>query len=150
MMQVEAMNVPEKEISVRIYYADTDFSGVVYHARYLEFLEKGRTEWLRTLGLSHKDLLPQQNCSDSRQGLVFAVRHMNIDFIKSASIDDFLIVRTKAEQVRGARLFMKQSILRQEKNELMVLLEAAVEIVLMNQNGHPRRFPKDWLEKFFS
>ena len=83
-------------ISVRIYYEDTDFSGFVYHAAYLKFFERGRTEFLRELGVHHAEL--------AEQGVAFAVRRMEIDFEAAARIDDLLTVETAVEGGSGARL----------------------------------------------
>ena len=80
------MSFERSELSVRVYYEDTDFSGRVYHASYLRFLERGRTEWLRGQGMTHQDLA-------ATSGIVFAVRSMQIDFLGPARIDDLLCCR---------------------------------------------------------
>ncbi len=114
---------------LRVYYEDTDFSGLVYHASYLRFLERGRTEWLRALGVNQSD-------SHATVALAFVVRKMRIDFIKPAKMDDILRVETQLGLVGGASLTLIQRILR-EKTEL---LTAEVKIAVV-QNGVPKRLP---------
>jgi len=93
---------------VRVYYEDTDFSGVVYHASYLRFMERARTELLRALGLTQSALLqPGQG-----QALVFAVRRMTIDFLKPARMDDLLEIDTAVISVGGASVELSQHIYR--------------------------------------
>ena len=116
---------------VRIYYEDTDFSGVVYHANYLRFFERGRTEYLRELGLSQADLR-----SEGGQTLAFAVCQMTIDFHKPARMDDEITVETTCSDIRGASLVLDQRILRRED----VLVTAAVKVALVGE-GRARRLP---------
>src|SRR3954466_16394078 len=91
-------------IKARVYFADTDFSGVVYHARYLEFLERGRSDYLRLTGVHHTEL------ADGKHGeqIVWVARRMEIDFRIPARIDDILTVDTRTETISGARIFMAQ------------------------------------------
>jgi len=126
--------------TARVYYADTDFSGVVYHARYLEFFERGRSDFLRLAGVHHTEL------ADGKHGekLVWVVRRMEIDFKGSAKIDDILTIDTVTENVSGARIFMAQKISRGEQ----VLVEAKIEAAIVSENGRPRRFPKEWIAAF--
>ena len=124
----------------RVYYEDTDFTGVVYHARYLQFFERGRTDYLRLCGIHHAAL----DAGDHGERLAWIVRRMEIDFKSPARIDDVLTIETRTEAVSGARIVMCQVILR----ELVVLCEARVEAVLINGEGKPRRFPKGWVQKF--
>ena len=125
---------------VRVYYADTDFSGVVYHARYLEFFERGRSDFLRLAGVHHTEL------AEGKHGekLVWVVRRMEIDFRQPARIDDILTVDTVTENVSGARIFMAQQIRRGDE----VLVEARIEAAIISESGRPRRFPKEWMEAF--
>lgn len=132
-------------ITARVYYADTDFSGVVYHARYLEFFERARTEFLRYFGISHKELLKDQN-SQTEESVFFAVHHMSIDFKSSAHIDDFLRIETNVVETKGARCLMEQKIFQEETEKLLVT--AFVEIILMNQKNRPKRFPRKWADSF--
>jgi acyl-CoA thioester hydrolase len=124
----------------RVYYADTDFSGVVYHARYLEFLERGRSDYLRLAGVRHTELLEGQR-SDK---IVWIVRHMEIDFIKPARMDDVLTIDTRTEKVSGARIFMAQEIRRGGET----LIAAKVEAAIIGENGRPKRFPAEWIAAF--
>lgn len=114
---------------VRVYFEDTDFSGNVYHAQYLKFLERARTEWLRARGVHHSGLV--------REGLVFAVRHMDISFDAAATIDDLLSVETQVAELSGARVTLVQVLKRGDK----VLCRARVVVVLVNARGKPTRLP---------
>ncbi len=124
----------------RVYVADTDFSGVVYHARYLEFFERGRSEFLRDIGLNNGMLAEGVN----REKLFFVVRHMEINFLRPAKIDDLLMIKTRINCVRGARFFMDQHIVRDD----VVLANAKVEIAVINVQGKPRRLPEDFFRQF--
>jgi len=117
------------ELAVRVYYEDTDFSGRVYHASYLRFLERGRTEWLRKQGLSHRELA-------AASGLVFGVRSMQIDFLAPARIDDLLIVETHAATARGASMEFRQRVVLDGK-----ALVAATVLVAAIRDGRPARLP---------
>ena len=114
---------------VRIYYEDTDFSGNVYHAAYLKFFERGRTEFLRDEGIHHSEL--------AGQGIAFAVRSMIIEFDDAAHIDDLLTVVTEVGAVSGARLTLDQTILR----DGVVLTRARVIVVAIKTSGGPARMP---------
>jgi acyl-CoA thioester hydrolase len=122
--------------AVRIYYEDTDFSGNVYHAAYLKFFERGRTEFLRAHGIGHAEL--------AKQGLAFAVRSMSIEFDAAAHIDDLLTVTTEVAAVSGARLTLDQAILRDEG----VLTRAKVEVVAIKTSGGAARMPKTLIERY--
>jgi acyl-CoA thioester hydrolase len=128
------------QLMARVYYADTDFSGVVYHARYLEFFERGRSDFLRLAGVHHTEL------ADGKHGekIVWVVRRMEIDFRASAKIDDILTIETRTQDISGARITMAQQLKRGDE----VLVEAKVEAAIIGENGRPRRFPKDWIEAF--
>lgn len=118
----------------RIYYADTDFSGFVYHARYLEFLERGRSDYLRLAGIRHTAL------AAGDQPLVWVVRQMTIQFLSPARMDDVISINTITEEISGARIVMAQTILRGVDR----LISAKVEAAVVTPEGKPRRFPKDW------
>jgi acyl-CoA thioester hydrolase len=124
----------------RVYYADTDFSGVVYHARYLEFLERGRSDYLRLAGVRHTELLEGQR----GEKIVWIVRRMEIDFIRPARMDDVLTIDTRTEKISGARIFMAQEIRRGDE----ALIAAKVEAAIIGENGRPKRFPKEWIAAF--
>jgi acyl-CoA thioester hydrolase len=127
-------------LKTRVYYADTDFSGVVYHARYLEFLERGRSDFLRLSGVHHTELM------DGKHGerIVWVVRRMEIDFHSPARIDDILTVETRAEKISGARIFMAQRLMRDDE----LLVAAKVEAAIIGELGRPKRFPKEWIAAF--
>lgn len=121
----------------RVYYADTDFSGVVYHARYLEFLERGRSDFLRLQGVRHSELM-------SGERVAWVVRRMEILFRQPARMDDVLTIDTATERMSGARIFMGQRIHRAETT----LIEAKVEVATIGADGRPRRFPQSWIDAF--
>ena len=123
----------------RVYFEHTDFSGVVYHARYLDFLEHGRSDYVRLLGVHHRDL-QEGAYGDS---LAFAVHRMEIDFRNAARIDDVLTIETDRGRLQGARLTFDQRISRDEQP----IINALVTVVLVNREGKPRRFPPALLEK---
>lgn len=127
-------------LHARVYYADTDFSGVVYHARYLEFFERGRSDFLRLAGVHHTEL------ADGKHGekLVWVVKRMEIEFRQPARIDDVLTIDTWTERLSGARIFMAQRISRGDT----ALVEAKVEAAIISGSGRPRRFPREWIEAF--
>lgn len=95
---------------VRVYYEDTDAGGVVYYANYLKFMERARTEWLRTRGLDQDVLLKEQD-------LVFAVRSLSIDYIRPARLDDLLQVRVTVSKLRRASIVFEQTINRVHNSE---------------------------------
>ena len=118
-------------LPVRVYYEDTDFTGVVYHANYLRYFERGRSEFLRLTGVSHTHLRALD------QPMAFVVVRMTIDYRKAARIDDALIVRTQYQSIRKARLHVRQTLMR----GLDVIAEAAEEIACIDLDGRPRRPP---------
>lgn len=124
-------------LEIRVYYEDTDFSGVVYHARHLHFFERGRTEALRACGVSHSDLLARA------EPLAFAVRRMTTDWVAPARIDDLLRVTTTFKDVRGARMMIAQEIRRGDA----LIATADVEAACMNLDGRPRRLPAEILDR---
>jgi acyl-CoA thioester hydrolase len=124
----------------RVYYADTDFSGVVYHARYLEFLERGRSDFLRLAGVHHTELIEGKH----GERIVWVVRHMEIDFVQPARIDDILTVETRTDSISGARIVMAQELKRGED----LLVRARVEAAIIGEGGRPKRFPKEWIAAF--
>ena len=118
----------EHVLPVRVYYEDTDFTGVVYHANYLRYFERGRSDFLRMAGVSHTDLLAHD------QPTAFVVTRMEIDFRKPARIDDALLVRTTYDEARGPRLAISQRIVRGDE----VIAQAAVSAAGISLDGRPR------------
>jgi len=127
-------------LMARVYFADTDFTGVVYHARYLVFLERGRSDFLRLSGVHHTEL------AEGKHGerLSWVVRRMEIDFRQPARIDDIITVDTQVEGISGARIFMRQKLTRGPD----LLVEARVEAAIVGASGKPRRFPREWVPIF--
>jgi acyl-CoA thioester hydrolase len=115
-------------LPVRVYYEDTDFSGAVYHANYLKFCERARSDCLRLLGIHHHRL--------DRMG--FVVRRLVCDFLKPARIDDLLEVETRFRELSGARIEISQTVKRARE----ALFSAHVTVALVDLNGRPKRLPK--------
>src|SRR5262249_37952736 len=120
---------------VRVYYEDTDFSGVVYHASYLRFMERGRTNYLRLLGADQRALF--EETAKEAPGFAFVVRSMQIEFLKPARMDDLLDIVTAPQEVRGASVTLQQRVMRSEE----VLIEAAVQVAFVS-DGRARRIPE--------
>lgn len=115
---------------IRVYYEDTDLAGIVYYANYLRFIERARSEWIRTLGIDQKAL-------KADEGIVFAVRRIEADYLSPAHFDDELDVLTTTEAVTGARIVLKQEVQRAGET----LFVAQVTIVAIAETGHPARLP---------
>ncbi|SMX44084.1 tol-pal system-associated acyl-CoA thioesterase [Actibacterium lipolyticum] len=116
---------------VRVYYEDTDVAGIVYYANYFKFIERGRSEWVRELGLDQARM--------KKEGLFFAVRKVEADFLRPALYDDQLIVETVPEAVTGARCILMQRVLRGDE----VLFTARVTLVAVMESGYPAPIPAD-------
>ena len=112
-------------MAVRVYYEDTDFTGIVYHANYLRFMERGRTNYLRLIGADHRALFEQTE--QEAPGFAFVVRSMTIDYRKPARMDDVLTISTVPEEVKGASITLKQQCRRGEE----VLVEAHVRVAFV-------------------
>lgn len=127
-------------LPVRIYYEDTDFSGVVYHASYLRFMERGRSDFLRLAGVHHAEL------RDGALGepLFFAVARMEIEFRRPARIDDILEVSTWVTGVGGASFALAQSVAREGET----LIEAKVRAAVVNAEGRPHRLSAESRARF--
>ena len=123
------MAVPHT-IDFRVYYEDTDFSGFVYHANYLRFLERARTEMLRSLGITQSSLHREE------AGLVFVVTRLTIDYLKPARMDDTIVVATAVAEVRGPLLRLRQEVARAAE----ILVRAEVSIVAV-RGGRVVRLP---------
>jgi acyl-CoA thioester hydrolase len=132
-MTISDWGPPHGQIQIRVYYEDTDTSGIVYHANYLRFMERGRTELLRYIGQDHRSML------DADDPVAYAVRHMTLSFERPARIDDLLVVQTYVTGVTGARLMMRQRVLDQSGT---TLCSAEIEIACLSANGRPRRLPE--------
>jgi len=124
-------------LPVRVYYEDTDFTGVVYHANYLRYFERGRSDFLRLAGVHHNELLA------AAEPLGFAVNKMSLEFLRAARIDEALVVRTVFETMRGPRIFIAQELMRGGG----VLVKAQVEVCCISLTGRPRKPPAVLLER---
>ena len=127
------MATHEQRIPVRVYYEDTDFSGRVYHASYLRFFERGRTEWLRAFGLQHNVLAKSLD-------VAFAVVQIHVSFQAPAEIDDLLVVVTDIEAIRGPVLVFQQTILRDDRT----VAAGRIEVVTLKRN-RPTKPPNEIL-----
>jgi len=116
--------------TLRVYYEDTDLAGIVYYANYLKFIERARSEWVRGLGIDQAKLRTEQ-------GLVFAVRRVEADYLRPALFDDVLTVQTALADHSGARLVLDQAVLRGEQT----LFKARVTLACLTAMGAATRFP---------
>ncbi len=128
-------------LPVRVYFEDTDFSGLVYHGSYVRWCERGRSDFLRLLGGDHRRLI---DGSGSGEPAAFVVRRMSFDFRKPASIDEVLEVITKVKEVGAASLTLAQTVTR----EGSPLVEAEVTVVLVSVSGKPLRISATLREAF--
>jgi acyl-CoA thioester hydrolase len=122
-------------MAVRIYYEDTDFTGIVYHASYLRFMERGRTNYLRLIGADHRALF--EATEQEAPGFAFVVRSMAIDFLKPARMDDVLDIVTSPQDVKGASITLLQQCRRGEE----LLVEAHTRVAFISE-GRARPIPK--------
>lgn len=120
------------EFPIRVYYEDTDLAGIVYYANYLKFIERGRSEFIRALGVDQVAL-------KADHGIVFAVRRVEADYLRPAKFDDELTVTTALVAETGARIVMEQAVMRDGET----LFSATVTIVCLNEAGGPQRLPAD-------
>ena len=122
-------------LPIRVYYEDTDFSGVVYHASYLRFMERGRTNYLRLLGADQRALF--EEVAKEAPGFAFVVRSMTIDFRKPARMDDVLEIMTVPLEVKGASIVLHQRVTRDDE----LLVEATVQVAFVS-DGRAKPIPK--------
>ena len=119
-------------LPVHVYYEDTDLAGIVYYANYLKYIERGRTEWVRVLGIDQTRLRAEA-------GIVFAVRRVEADYLYPARFDDALEVTTELEEISGARIVLRQEVQR----DGTVIFAARVTLVALTDTGRPARLPAD-------
>ena len=117
---------------LRVYYEDTDLAGIVYYANYLKFIERGRSEWVRSRGVDQGRL-------KAETGIVFAVRRVEADYLRPAKFDDELVVTTELRSLGGARIDLWQEVLRGDER----LFTAAVTLVCLGAAGQATRLPAD-------
>lgn len=115
--------------AVRVYYEDTDLAGIVYYANYLKFIERARSEWVRDMGIDQLAM--------KAEGVVFAVRRVEADYLAPAKFDDTLVVETAIERGSAARLVLRQVVKRDET----ILFSGLVTIICMTAGGAPVRLP---------
>ena len=120
------------KFNLRVYYEDTDLAGIVYYANYLRFIERARTEWVRGMGIDQTEL-------KENEGIVFAVRRVEADYLNSAKFDDELVVETSPVQVTGARIVLQQDVKRDEE----VLFTSQVTLVALSDTGQAVRLPSN-------
>lgn len=124
-------------LAARVYFEDTDTAGIMYHAKYLHFLERGRTEYLRVAGIDHGAVV--------KAGLgAYAVTEMTIQWRRPARLDDVLTIETRLLQVRAAACRLAQAIIRDGE----LLAEATLTAAFLDPAGRPRRQPADWMTIF--
>jgi acyl-CoA thioester hydrolase len=133
----------EHRYTVRVYYEDTDAGGVVYHANYLRFAERARTEALRDLGVPHAEM-------SEKFGLIFMVRRVNLDYLAPARLDDLLVVATRTLAVKAASVELRQSFLRAQAGtdsagavQTLAIAEPLLACVRV-ADGRPARIPPRW------
>jgi acyl-CoA thioester hydrolase len=130
-------------LPVRVYFEDTDFSGLVYHASYLRWCERGRSDFLRLLGVRHADLIAP---GDGGEPAAFVVRRLEIDYLRPARIDDILEVTTECAEIGGAHILLAQRINRGDA----ALCKLQAKVVLISQSGRPMRLPAAARDAFAS
>lgn len=119
-------------LKLRVYYEDTDLAGIVYYANYLKFIERARTEWVEALGVDQVAL-------KARQGIVFAVRRVEADYLRPAKFADELVVETRLQSLGGARIVLEQVVLRGGER----LFASVVTLVCLAEDGHAARIPPE-------
>ncbi len=125
-----ARTAPHHRFDIRVYYEDTDMGGIVYHANYLKFIERARSDWVAGMGVD-------QRAMKEEGGLVFAVRRLECDYLLATRFDDRLEVLTDVQSVTGARLVLRQQVVRDGE----AVFAAIVTIVCVTDTGHPARLP---------
>ena len=126
----------EHHYPLRVFYEDTDFSGIVYYANYLRFFERARSSFFRLVGFEHAKLW------DAEDPLAFAIRKINLDYKKPARVDDHLTIVTTYDKIKGARLWVSQACYRGEE----LLVTGVSEAASISPEGRPKRMPKFMLE----
>ena len=124
-------------LNIRVYYEDTDFTGMVYHANYLRFFERGRSDFLRDAGVSHQNLLARETPA------AFTLTNVEVDYKRAAKVDDLLTIRTRSLGVKGVRMFFEQTCLRGDE----VIAEGRITAVMIHADGRPMRPIPDVVEQ---
>lgn len=124
-------------LEIRVYYEDTDFTGMVYHANYLRFFERGRSDFLRDAGVSHQSLLARDTPA------AFTLTNIEVDYKRAAKVDDLLRIRTRSLGVKGVRMYFQQTCFRGDE----VIAEGRVTAVMIHADGRPMRPIKEIVEQ---
>lgn len=124
-------------LNIRVYYEDTDFTGMVYHANYLRFFERGRSDFLRDAGVSHQNLLARETPA------AFTLTNVEVDYKAAAKVDDLLTIRTRCLGVKGVRMYFQQTCLRGDD----LIAEGRITAVMIHADGRPMRPIKDVVEQ---
>lgn len=125
-------DISAHRLPVRVYYEDTDLAGIVYYANYLKFIERGRSEWVRAMGVDQVALR-------ASHGIVFAVRRVEADYLRPGKFADDLTVTTRLREMGGARIVVEQEVLRGAER----LFTAVVTLVCLTDYGHAARIPAE-------
>ncbi|MEL7547557.1 MAG: YbgC/FadM family acyl-CoA thioesterase [Pseudomonadota bacterium] len=124
-------------LKIRVYYEDTDFTGMVYHANYLRFFERGRSDFLRDAGVSHQDLLSRDKPA------AFTLTNVEVDYKRAAKVDDLLSIRTRSLGVKGVRMYFDQTCLREDQ----IIAEGRITAVMIHADGRPMKPIPDVIEQ---
>lgn len=127
-------------LPIRVYFEDTDFSGVVYHGSYVRWCERGRSDFLRLLGNDHRGLI---DGASGREPAAFVVRRMSFEFLKPARIDEILEVETRVGAIGAAHVELEQAIVRADDRAVVRLADARVMVVLVSVSGKPLRLARE-------
>jgi acyl-CoA thioester hydrolase len=127
-------------LPIRIYYEDTDLSGVVYHANYLRYMERGRSEFFRSVGIVRLAQL------EGPEPTAWTLRKVELEYVRPARLDDLIEVHTRAISLTGARMSAEQNIFCKD----VLLTRGRVEACIMTLQGKPRRIPPEMRDKFAS
>jgi acyl-CoA thioester hydrolase len=129
---------PVHRMSVRVYWEDTDAGGIVYHAGHIRFFERGRTEYLRARGIEQSKMMTDE------KAVFFAVRRIEIDYLKTAGLDDLLTVETSTRDIGGVRIVLDQRLMREDET----IATAVVTVVTLGRDGRPHRVPAEIRRRF--
>jgi acyl-CoA thioester hydrolase len=125
-----------KTYPIRVFYEDTDFSGYVYHANYLKYCERARSDYLRVIGVDQNAMFAE--------GQAFVVRRMDCEFLRPAKFEDVLDVETQLVEMGGARFELAQVVKRGAEE----IFKAKVTVAIIGAGGRPQRIPPEFVTKF--
>ena len=128
---------PEHRFAMTVYFEDTDTAGIVYYANYLKFMERARSDMLRTAGIDQRAVL------EAGEG-VYAVAEANIRYRRPAKLDDELVVLSEVDEVRAASCLIHQRVMRGRE----LLVDATITAAFLSAEGRPKRQPREWVQAF--